>query len=169
MTTPRYERERARFIKFHGEKAVLKSADALANGWWFSWRKAFLEAKESGPDAMNILREARDCKGQDKDLRWMLDKLRLQSKGSFEMPIYAYSYFLPCQPIFCDGERVGLSCHTERLKGGKARVYVTMHGKWAYKGSELIRVNSQFFDSIGVAPSWRVKFIVKKMAQDVEL
>jgi len=127
----RYWLERTSFEKVHKFPDIVKTADLIECGNWFSWRLCFkrLKAvpKTHRPACMKLLRIAQKQRVNtvDPDLRALhkLMESKIDPFQCFIAPISAEVYMHRVQPIVLDGQKIGLTIKAERMKGNRVRVF----------------------------------------------
>lgn len=127
----RYWLERTSFEKVHKFPDIVKTADLIECGNWFSWRLCFkrLKAvpKTHRPACMKLLRVAQKQRVNtvDPDLRALhkLMESKIDPFQCFIAPISAEVYMHRVQPIVLDGQKIGLTIKAERMKGNRVRVF----------------------------------------------
>lgn len=127
----RYWLERTAFEKVHKFPEIVKTADLIECGNWFSWRLCFkrLKAvpKTHRTACMKLLRIAQKQRVNtiDPDQRALhkLMESKIDPFQCFIAPISAEVYMHRAQPILLEGKKIGLTIKAERMKGGKARVF----------------------------------------------
>lgn len=157
----KYAMERVRFVKLHGEKEILKTADLLEARDWFSLRHCVARIRaldENGRrSAMRLLRAAQHDRVRrgDKDERWFREYLdrKVDPLRFFVAPIEPAVYRDQVQPVVMDGKRIGVTLRGDRMSGNRVRVYYSSKFDYAI---ELVRMEirqtstgSEYLDSMG--------------------
>jgi hypothetical protein len=127
----RYWLERTAFEKVHKFPDIVKTADLIEAGNWFSWRLCFkrLKAipKTHRPACMKLLRVAQKQRVNtgDPELRALhsLMDSKIDPFQCFIAPISPAVYMHRLQPVVLDGQRIGLTIKAERMKGNRVRVF----------------------------------------------
>jgi hypothetical protein len=167
---PKYNYERLGFIKRNGEQEILKQADALAEFTWFSKRKCITAlkplTKPQRDDAFKLLRAAqfsRHNPQKESSELWYRAQMSKKGEGFFDLAeTRPAAYFKPIQRIEVAGEFAGVTVRSERVSGGKIRVYYSSkHSGLKLKKIELRDQACEYLKSKGLHV-WQAVFQCEK-------
>lgn len=163
----RHEIERSRFFTKYGDHPILKTAELIALGMWFSWRLCKKRMRGvDRRDGMRLLRQSAKARLEpEPEQKWLLNFAQTKEDPFrfFDIPICPEAYHTRCQPVMLDGVRVGVTIRSERIKGNRARVYYTSklpHGLQCV-GVEIKNLSSANEKAIGIN-NMQTIFKVKK-------
>lgn len=159
----RYELEKSRFEKLYPGRSILKTADLIAEGLWFSWvhcrRRVKELPKEGRRFAWRLLRAAQFVRSQPPDadraqLYAIVDRTT-DPLRFFVAPLSPAVYAGRFQPIIDEeGGRIGFTKRTERMPGNKVRVYYsgqfTETLEFMSATAEMVPDKNPYFRSLGM-------------------